>query len=65
MVSLKIVTQKHTHLDSLCKSLDIPSVHSDSVDDLERNVTLEEFTAAAKSMQCSKYLGPDGYLADF
>lgn len=32
---------------------------------LEWNVTVEEFTAAAKSMQCSKYLGPDGYLVEF
>lgn len=58
-------TADYSHLDSFFNSLDIPTVHPDSVNDLERNITVEELTTTVKSMQCGKCPGPDGYTAEF
>lgn len=58
-------TADSSHLDGFFDSLDIPTVHPDFVEDLERNITVEELTTAAISMQCGKCPGPDGYPAEF
>lgn len=58
-------TSDSSHLDSFFNSLHIPTLHPDFVDDLERNITIEELATAAKSMQCGKCPGPDGYTAEF
>jgi len=58
-------TGDSSHLDSFFNSLDVPTTHPDFVNDLEGDITVEELTTAAKSMQCGKCPGPDGYPAEF
>lgn len=58
-------TADPSHFDSFFNPLDIPTVNLNSVNDLERDITVEELVKAAKSMQGSKCPGPDGYTAEF
>lgn len=52
-------------LDAFFNTLSVPLVNNDLVSKLEQPITLEELSAAVKSLQSGKSPGPDGYAVEF
>lgn len=52
-------------LDNFFMSLNLPSVSPELSKNMDSNITIEELTIAAKSMQGGKCPGPDGYSLEF
>uniref|UniRef100_A0A673FPW0 Reverse transcriptase domain-containing protein n=1 Tax=Sinocyclocheilus rhinocerous TaxID=307959 RepID=A0A673FPW0_9TELE len=58
-------TVNSSDFDNFFSTLNIPTVNSNLVDQLEVPINIEELIQAATSLQCGKCPGPDGYPVEF